>query len=244
MCANPLGTKSLGSTLPLSLCKVKETWFDSKIKSDPVATLKSKVLTVCPKTSAVFRLKFILISSSWTHLHPEAGEPTLLSGLHPQDLPWRCYWSCHLWWEQSALHACLWQQYAVLKTSTHSWATHGGRDGRCAVPTFEKESRIAIQGELLGLGKSKASSFTCKFSLLFYVLLMLSVVWPLHDEKGWRSDMTLLKDFITREYSRTSLMPAGSSSWRHQGSSGRYCAGPGNSFPIQFNKARFLQLQN
>lgn len=98
----------------------------------------------------------------------------------------------------------------------HRW----GRDGRYAVPPFEKDAGAAIQGDLLGLRKSKTSSSPWKFSLLFLVVLAASVVWPLHDKKGWRGDMILLKDFRAREYSRPGLMPAGSGSLRHQGSSG------------------------
>lgn len=69
-------------------------------------------------------------------------------------------------------------------------------------------------------GRARPALLHGSFLYLFYGLLAVNVVWPLHDEKGWRSDMTLLKDFRARLYSRPSVMPAGSGSWRHQGSSG------------------------
>lgn len=151
-------------------------------QTDPGATLKSKVLTVCPKASSVSRLKFSLILSSWTHRYPEAGELTLFSRLHPQDhedlliLPWLTGTRCSAYLFVTAMHS-LKNQHPQLP---HTWE----RDGRHVFPTFEKNSRVAIQGELLRLGKSKTSSFPFKFSFLFYVFLATSVVWPLHDEKG------------------------------------------------------------
>lgn len=151
-------------------------------QTDPEETLKSKVLTVCPKASSFSRLKFSLILGSWTLRHPEAGELTLFSGLHLQDhedlliLPWLTGTGCFACLFVTAMHS-LENQHPQLP---HTWET----DGRYVFPTFEKNARVAIQGELLRLGKSKTSSLPFKFSFLFYVFLAASVVWPVHDEKG------------------------------------------------------------
>lgn len=169
-------------------------------------------------------------------------EPTRLTMKMLLILPWLMGTKCFACLFVTAIHSLKNQHPQLPHTS--------GRDGWTYIccPHFSEGYENCHSGR--AAWKSKTSSSPWKFSLLFYVLLAVSVVWPLHDEKGWAGDMTFQKDFRDREYSGPSLMPAGSGSWRHQGSSGGHTvlalATPSQSNSTQLNfynyKMRIMTL--